>query len=33
MWLRVVREGFLGEERLDLDLREWAEGTKTMLAF
>lgn len=33
LWLRLVEGGSLGEGRLDLDLRGWAEGTRKMLAF
>lgn len=32
MWLRLVREVFPGEERLDLDLRGWAGGKRKRLA-
>lgn len=31
--LRLVRARFLGEERLDLDLRGWVEGTRKTLVF
>ena len=26
MWLKLVREGFLGKERLNLELRGWADA-------
>lgn len=32
VWLRLVREVFHGEERLDLNLRGWAGGTRKMRA-